>query len=129
MLAQKASRGRGAAASTAPLKELGDHPDGGAMQVMAGRYGPYVKWGKVFATLPKDTEPESVTFDQAVEWANEKAAKGGKGKVKPKAAAKPKTVAKAKAPAKAKAKAPAKAKAAAKPKAATKPKAAKTAAN
>ena len=96
--------GRGTAAAAAPLKELGDHPDGGPMQVMAGRYGPYVKWGKVFATLPKGTDPESVTFEQAVEWANEKAAKGGKGKAKTRAPAKakPKAAAKAKAkPAKA----------------------------
>ena len=112
VLAQKASRGRGAASPAAPLKELGEHPDGGVLQVMAGRYGPYVKWGKVFATLPKGTDPESVTFDQAVEWANEKAAKSGKGKTraaaKPKAKAKPKAAAKPKAPAKPKAK-PAKA--------------------
>ncbi|HQY43076.1 MAG TPA: type I DNA topoisomerase [Paracoccaceae bacterium] len=105
VLAQKAVRGgRGTAAAAAPLKELGDHPDGGPMQVMAGRYGPYVKWGKVFATLPKGTDPESVTFEQAVEWANEKAAKGGKGKAKTRAPAKakPKAAAKAKAkPAKA----------------------------
>ena len=120
VLAQKATRGRGAAASTAPIKELGDHPQGGALHVMAGRYGPYVKWGKVFATLPKGTEPESVTFDQAVEWANEKAAKGGKGKPKAKAATKPKAAAKTPAATKPKAaaKAPAKAKAPARPKAA-----------
>jgi len=126
VLAQKASRGRGAAASTAPIKELGDHPDGGALQVMAGRYGPYVKWGKVFATLPKGTEPESVTFEQAVEWANEKAAKGGKGKAKAKSPAKPKAAAKPAAKPKAKVPAKPKAKSATKPKAAAKPKPAKT---
>jgi DNA topoisomerase-1 len=104
VLAQKAARGpRGTAAAAAALKELGDHPDGGAMQVMAGRYGPYVKWGKVFATLPKGTDPESVTFEQAVEWANEKAAKGGKGKAKAAGKARPKAVAKPKAAAKRKA--------------------------
>ncbi|PKP73467.1 MAG: type I DNA topoisomerase [Alphaproteobacteria bacterium HGW-Alphaproteobacteria-6] len=93
VLAQKATRGRGAGAAAAPLKELGDHPDGGAMQLMAGRYGPYVKWGKVFATLPKGVEPEAVTVEMAVELASAKAARGGKGKAKaarPKAAAKPK---------------------------------------
>ena len=110
VLAQKATRGRGA--TVAPLKELGEHPEGGPMQVMAGRYGPYVKWGKVFATLPKDMEPEAVTFDEALVLVNEKAAKGGKGKAKAKAPAKPKAAAKPKA------------KAATKPKAAAKPKAA-----
>jgi DNA topoisomerase I len=103
VLAQKAARGgRGAATAAAPLKELGEHPDGGALQVMAGRYGPYVKWGKVFATLPKGTDPESVTFEQAVEWANEKAAKGGKGKPARKTAARAKPAAKTAKPSKAK---------------------------
>ena len=103
VLAQKAARGgRGSATAAAPLKELGEHPEGGALQVMAGRYGPYVKWGKVFATLPKGTDPESVTFEQAVEWANEKAAKGGKGKPARKTAARAKPAAKTAKPSKAK---------------------------
>ena len=78
VLAQKAARGgRGAAA--APLRELGEHPDGGPVAVMAGRYGPYVKWGKVNATIPKGTEPEEVTLDQALELIAAKAPKGRKG--------------------------------------------------
>ncbi|WP_113913038.1 type I DNA topoisomerase [Roseovarius dicentrarchi] len=80
VLAQKlASRGAGRAAA-APLKELGEHPtSGGAINVMEGRYGPYVKWEKVNATLPKGTEPADVTMDMAVELIAEKAAKSGKG--------------------------------------------------
>ena len=79
LLAQKAARGgRGAAAK--PLKELGDHPDGGAISVMPGRYGPYVKWDKINATLPKEIEPEAVTLDQAVDLVNAKAATKGKRK-------------------------------------------------
>ena len=54
----KGPGGRGAAA--APLKELGDHPDGGAITVKDGKYGPYVNWGKVNATLPKGKDPQSV---------------------------------------------------------------------
>ena len=87
LLAAKASRGRGRVAAE-PIKDLGVHPDGGALQVMPGRYGPYVKWEKVNATLPKDVAPEAVTFDEAVALVNEKAAKSGKRK--PRAAAKPK---------------------------------------
>ncbi|MCV2868032.1 type I DNA topoisomerase [Defluviimonas sp. WL0002] len=114
VLAQKAARGGRGAAAAAPLRELGEHPDGGPVQVMAGRYGPYVKWAKINATLPKDLAPESVTLDEALALISEKAAKGGKGraaKTAPKAAksakskaakaAKPKA---AKSPAKAKAK-------------------------
>ena len=114
LLANRFAKAR--TASLAPLAELGDHPDGGALQVMAGRYGPYVKWGKVFATLPKGVEPEAVTLAMAVDLANDKAAKGGKKPgARPKAAAKPKAVA-AKAPAK-----PKPAAKAAKPRAVRKP--------
>ena len=82
LLAQKAAtRGRGRTPAQ-PIKELGDHPDGGAMAVMPGRYGPYVKWEKVNATLPKDIEPESLTVEQAVALVNEKAASSGKGRKK-----------------------------------------------
>ena len=66
VLAQKAARpGRGGAPA-APLKSLGAHPDGGDVQVMPGRYGPYVKWEKVNATLPKELTPESVTLEEAL---------------------------------------------------------------
>lgn len=76
VLAQKASRGRAPAA--APLAELGEHPDGGPVQVLNGRFGPYVKWGKVNATLPRDMAPEAVTLEAALELIAAKAAKGGK---------------------------------------------------
>jgi DNA topoisomerase-1 len=74
-----AGRGRTAAAS---LKELGDHPDGGAITVRDGRYGPYVNWGKVNATLPKGKDPQSVTVEEALVLIAERAAKGGTTKAK-----------------------------------------------
>jgi DNA topoisomerase I len=77
VLAQKAARG-GRAPAAAPLRELGDHPSGGAVQVMPGKYGPYVKWDKVNATLPKDLAPEDVTLDEALVLIAEKAGKSGK---------------------------------------------------
>jgi len=78
-----ASRGRGRGAKT--LKELGEHPEnGGPVAVMDGKYGPYVKWEKVNATLPKETDPESVTMEMAVELIAEKAAAKGKGRRKKK---------------------------------------------
>ena len=81
VLAQKAARtGRGPAAQ--PLKVLGEHPEGGEVQVMPGRYGPYVKWQKINATLPRDLAPETVTLEQALALVAEKAAKGGKGRRK-----------------------------------------------
>jgi DNA topoisomerase I len=89
VLAQKAARGPGrSSAPAAPLRELGEHPDGGPVQVMPGKYGPYVKWAKVNATLPKGVEPEGVTLEEALALIAEKAGKaGGKKKAAPKKAA------------------------------------------
>jgi DNA topoisomerase-1 len=88
VIAQKATRGRGTAEAQ-PLRELGVHPDGGLVQVMPGKYGPYVKWAKVNATLPKELSPETVTLDEALGLIAEKAGKGAKTKAPRKAAAKP----------------------------------------
>ncbi len=119
VLAQKAARGSRPAGggAPAPLRELGAHPEGGAVQVMAGRYGPYVKWDKVNATLPKGMAPEAVTLEEALALVAEKA--GAKGKKAPARKAAAKTAAAKKAPAKKPAakKAPAKAKAVMKEKA------------
>ncbi len=79
LLAEKLARGPGRGrASATPLRELGPHPDDGApVNVMDGRYGPYVKWGKINATLPKDTSPDDITLERALELIAEKAAKKG----------------------------------------------------
>ena len=84
LLAQKASRGRGGRAAASPLRELGEHPEkGGPVNVMDGRYGPYVKWGRINATLPKGVEPADVTMEMALQLLEEKAAKkGGKRRKK-----------------------------------------------
>ena len=57
------------------LKDLGEHPDGGPLQVLNGRYGPYIKYKRTNATLPKDVNPVDVTLEQAVTWVAEKQAK------------------------------------------------------
>jgi DNA topoisomerase-1 len=77
VLAQKAARGPGRGAAAEPLRLLGDHPDGGPVQVMPGKFGPYVKWEKVNATLPKELTPEAVTLDEALALIAEKAGKSG----------------------------------------------------
>ncbi|MCO8018924.1 type I DNA topoisomerase [Brevundimonas diminuta] len=67
LLAEKRAGRAGRASAAAPLKELGAHPETGeAVQVMAGRYGPYVKSGKINATLPKGTAPEDMTLEAAL---------------------------------------------------------------
>ncbi len=60
------------------LKELGEHPGGGGkMQVLDGKYGPYVSWNKVNATVPKGTDPATLSVDEAIRLLSERAAKGG----------------------------------------------------
>ena len=60
MLAARASGGGGGG------RLLGDHPDGGAITVRAGRFGAYVNWGKVNATISKSVSPDAITLDEAV---------------------------------------------------------------
>jgi DNA topoisomerase-1 len=116
LLAAKRAGGPRRGQAVAALRVLGEHPDGGPVELHGGRYGPYVKWAKVNATLPKDLGPDAVTLEQALALIAAKAPAKKAGRAKPKAegAAAPKAAAKAPAKAGAK-KAPAKA---AKPKAA-----------
>ena len=84
LLAEKRAGRAGRGASTAPLKELGAHPDNGeTVQVMAGRFGPYVKWGKINATLPKGTAPEEMTLEAALPLLAAKAGAPAKGRKAP----------------------------------------------
>jgi DNA topoisomerase-1 len=90
MLAAKKAKGFSPRGHAAALKDLGAHPDGtGTVQVFNGKYGAYVKHGKINATLPKDKTPETVTLDEALALIAEREAKGpGKKKPARKAAAK-----------------------------------------
>ncbi|MBZ9700632.1 MULTISPECIES: type I DNA topoisomerase [unclassified Mesorhizobium] len=83
VIAEKQLKGKGGrnGGTAAALKELGDHPDGGGKIVVRdGKYGPYVNFGKVNATLPKGKDPQSVTMEDALALIAEKEAKGGGGK-------------------------------------------------
>ncbi|MGZ5581690.1 MAG: type I DNA topoisomerase [Usitatibacter sp.] len=76
------------------LKVLGKHPsDGQSVALYSGKYGPYVKHGKVNATLPDKDMIGTVTLEEALELL---AAKAGKGKPATKAKPKPKPKAKMK---------------------------------
>ena len=106
VLAEKrAGGGRPQRGAAAALKELGAHPeDGQPVRVLSGRFGPYIKHGSVNANVPKGSDPQALTLDEAVALLAERAAKGGgkkpakavkaKAEPKAKAAAKPKTAAK-----------------------------------
>jgi DNA topoisomerase-1 len=90
LLAEKQNKGPGGRArggTPAALKELGDHPDGGKITVRDGKYGPYVNWGKVNATLPKSKDPQTVTVEEALALIAEKAGKSGGIRTKAKASA------------------------------------------
>src|SRR5262247_2731850 len=76
---KKAGVGKGRFQRAAPtvLKELGEHPgEGGKVQVLSGRYGPYVKHGEVNATLPRAKDPATLSLAEAVELIAERLAKG-----------------------------------------------------
>ena len=54
---------------------VGEHPDGGPVTVRDGRYGAYVNWGKVNATISKGTAPDSITLSDALELIAEREGK------------------------------------------------------
>jgi DNA topoisomerase-1 len=94
LIAEKVAGGgrRGSRGAPKALKDLGDHPDGGGkITVRDGKYGPYVNFGKVNATLPKDMVPTEVTVAQALELIAARAGKTpSRGRAKKAAPAKSK---------------------------------------
>ncbi|UOM35429.1 type I DNA topoisomerase [Acuticoccus sp. I52.16.1] len=81
MIAER-KEGKGFGRTPAALKTLGAHPSGGEVTVREGRYGPYVNHGKVNATLPKGTDPQAVTLEEALKLIEERAGKAPKAKAK-----------------------------------------------
>jgi DNA topoisomerase-1 len=74
-------KGRRGAQGAGSAKPLGEHPkDSKPVTVNSGRYGPYVKWGKVMATITKGYDSDTLTLEQALEIIETKLAKGGKTK-------------------------------------------------
>ncbi len=85
----KQVKGRQAAT---PLKEFGNFPDTEEpVAIFEGKYGPYIKSGKINVTVPKDNDPQSMTLEEAVKMIIDKAEKTNKkhpGQMKKKAAKK-----------------------------------------
>ncbi|NQT38097.1 MAG: type I DNA topoisomerase [Planctomycetes bacterium] len=76
LLAQPKAR-RGAARKTEPIKVFDASPvTGEPVQLLEGRYGPYVTDGTTNASLPRDTPTEEVTLEKALDLLAVRAAKG-----------------------------------------------------
>jgi len=74
---------KGKRAGAEPLRILGKHPDDGAdVALYKGQYGPYVKHGKINATLPKGADLDAFTLDEAIPLLSARAEKTGSGKGK-----------------------------------------------
>lgn len=54
-------------------RELGEY-EGKPVQANSGRFGPYVKWNNLFASIKKDAEFDlrSITYEQAIQLIEEK---------------------------------------------------------
>ncbi len=75
-------RGRGQQAKP-PLAELGESPDTGKLiRVLDGRFGPYVTDGETNATIRRGLDPETLTFEDAIDLLRERAARGPSTKAK-----------------------------------------------
>jgi DNA topoisomerase-1 len=77
LYAEPKKRGRQAAASAAPLREMGKDPaNGQPMVVKDGRFGPYVTDGETNASLRKADNVETLTDERAAELLAERRARG-----------------------------------------------------
>lgn len=73
-LLSEAKPARGAKGTALPAKELGKGPDGKTpVQLLNGRYGPYIKYGKSNISLKKGKDPDSLTLEEALVYIAEKA--------------------------------------------------------
>ncbi len=91
VLIAEPSKGRFGKGAATPGQMLGDHPDDQKpITLNKGRFGPYVKWGKVMATVTKSYDPDNLTLKDALEIIAAKIAKGPSTFIKGKKAAKEK---------------------------------------
>tara|TARA_B100001123_G_scaffold161072_1_gene185970 strand:+ start:3496 stop:6057 length:2562 start_codon:yes stop_codon:yes gene_type:complete len=53
--------------SSSEIKHLGEHPeDKKPVRVMKGKYGPYIKYKSLNATIPEEKDPSEITMDDAL---------------------------------------------------------------
>ena len=79
--------------SSSEIKTLGEHPDDKKpVKVMKGKFGPYIKYKTINATIPEQIDPENIEMDEALDLIEKKQEKMGKKKVKKKATKKKKSL-------------------------------------
>lgn len=61
------------------IKTWDENPD---IQVLNGRYGPYIKAGKKNVKIPKDKDPKELTLEECIELAEKAPEKKGRGRKK-----------------------------------------------
>ncbi len=61
------------------IKVFEENPD---VQVLKGRYGPYIKFGRKNVKIPKDKVPEELTYEECVELAEKAPEKKKRGRAK-----------------------------------------------
>ena len=53
--------------SSSIIKDLGEHPeDKKPVRVMKGKYGPYIKYKSLNATIPEEKDPSELNMDEAL---------------------------------------------------------------
>jgi DNA topoisomerase-1 len=71
--------------SSSEIKTLGEHPeDKKPIKVMKGKFGPYIKYKTVNATIPDNIDPEEIEIEVAIDLIEKKMEKMGKKKKIPK---------------------------------------------
>ncbi|WP_144999606.1 type I DNA topoisomerase [Polystyrenella longa] len=85
-------------AAPEPIKTLGNFPEEDKpVAIFDGRYGPYIKYGRINVTVPKEKDIDSITLEEAVVLINQKAEQKGIKKTPTKKKASKKKAAKKKA--------------------------------
>ena len=83
LLAQPKAQRRGFGAKREPIKVLEASPvTGQPIQLLEGRYGPYLSDGVTNASLPKQSDPQAITHAEALELLAARAAAGPSPKSK-----------------------------------------------
>ncbi len=71
-LLKKKSQKQKARASSV-IRDMGEHPEHGEkIQIMTGRYGPYIKYGKKNISIPKNRDPESLDMGAVLDLIKQK---------------------------------------------------------